>query len=99
VLDLLLAGALPAGKIADAFPLSRPAISKHLRLLREANLVRASRDGRQRLFALNPAPLAAVDDWLSRYRVFWRAELASLKRFVEGAGTKKKPRLRRRTRS
>jgi DNA-binding transcriptional ArsR family regulator len=88
VLDLLLRGSLPAGRIAQAFPVSRPAISKHLRLLRRARLVRAHRVGRQRFFELNPEPLKSVDLWLSRYRVFWQSGLSSLKHFVEAAHAK-----------
>jgi DNA-binding transcriptional ArsR family regulator len=83
VLDLLRQGSQPAGQIARAFPISRPAISKHLRLLRRAHLVRERREGRHRLYQLNPEPLKAVDSWLEQYRVFWRANLASLKTFVE----------------
>ena len=88
VLDLLLRGSLPAGQIAQAFPVSRPAISKHLRVLRGARLVRVRRVGRQRLFELNPKPLKSVDLWLSRYRAFWQSELSNLKRFVEAAHAK-----------
>lgn len=83
VLDLLRQGSQSAGEIARAFPVSRPAISKHLRLLRRAHLVSERREGRHRLYKLNPEPLKAVDSWLERYRVFWRANLASLKTFVE----------------
>src|SRR5947209_10046432 len=83
VLDLLRQGSQPAGQIARAFPVSRPAISKHLRLLRRAHLVRERRQGRHRFYQLNPEPLRAVDSWLEQYRVFWRANLASLKAFVE----------------
>lgn len=83
VLDLLRRGSLPAGEIARAFPVSRPAISKHLRLLRRARLVRERREGRRRLYQLNPGPLRAVDSWLSSYRVFWQMNLAGLKAFVE----------------
>jgi DNA-binding transcriptional ArsR family regulator len=83
VLDLLRRGRLPAGRIAQAFPVSRPAVSKHLRLLSNARLVRAQRVGRQRFFELNPAPLKLVDSWLGQYRVFWQSELANLKSFVE----------------
>jgi DNA-binding transcriptional ArsR family regulator len=83
VLDLLRAGSLPAGHIARAFTVSRPAISKHLRLLRRARLVREHRDGRRRLYELTPGPLKAVDSWLSYYRVFWQMNLADLKSFVE----------------
>jgi DNA-binding transcriptional ArsR family regulator len=91
VLDLLLRGQLPAGQIAQAFPVSRPAISKHLRILRNARLVRMHRVGRLRLFELNPGPLHAVDSWLSRYRAFWQNELSNLKRFVEGTQERGRP--------
>jgi len=83
VLDLLRRGSQPAGRIAQAFPISRPAISKHLRLLRRAHLVQERREGRHRLYQLNPQPLKAVDSWLSHYRSFWQVNLASLKAFVE----------------
>ena len=83
VLDLLRRGSQPAGEIAQAFPVSRPAISKHLRLLRRAHLVREHREGRNRVYQLNPEPLRAVDSWLDQYRRFWTANLASLKAFVE----------------
>jgi len=83
VLDLLRKGIQPAGQIARAFPVSRPAISKHLRLLRRAHLVEERREGRHRLYQLNPGPLKAVDSWLQQYRVFWQANLNSLKAFVE----------------
>ena len=91
VLDLLLRGSLPVGQIAQRFPVSRPAISKHLRLLRRARLVRARRVGRQRFFELNPEPLKSVDLWLSRYRVFWQSQLSNLKHFVETAHAKEIP--------
>ena len=83
VLDLLRGGSQPAGQIAQAFPVSRPAISKHLRLLRRAHLVREHREGRHRVYQLNPEPLRAVDSWVEHYRNFWTANLNSLKSFVE----------------
>jgi DNA-binding transcriptional ArsR family regulator len=83
VLDLLRQGSQPAGRIAQAFPVSRPAISKHLRLLRRAHLVQQRREGRHRFYQLNPDPLKAVDSWLEQYRVFWSTSLANLKTFVE----------------
>jgi predicted ArsR family transcriptional regulator len=83
VLDLLRRGRQPAGQIALAFPVSRPAISKHLRLLRRAHLVNEHREGRHRFYHLNPAPLKAVDSWLDQYRTFWNTSLANLKAFVE----------------
>jgi DNA-binding transcriptional ArsR family regulator len=83
VLDLLRRGSQPAGQIATAFPVSRPAISKHLRLLRRAHLVREHREGRHRVYQLNPEPLRAVDSWIGQYRAFWTASLNNLKAFVE----------------
>jgi DNA-binding transcriptional ArsR family regulator len=83
VLDLLRRGGQPAGHIAQAFPVSRPAISKHLRLLRRAHLVSEHREGRNRIYHLNPEPLRAVDSWIEQYRSFWSASLANLKAFVE----------------
>ncbi len=83
VLDLLRQGAQPAGQIAGAFPVSRPAISKHLRQLRRARLVVEHRRGRHRYYQLNAEPLKAVDTWIERYRTFWQHNLANLKAFVE----------------
>jgi DNA-binding transcriptional ArsR family regulator len=83
VLDMLRNGAQPAGQIAEAFPISRPAISKHLRQLRKARLVVEHRSGRHRLYQLNAEPLRAVDSWIEHYRSFWQANLANLKTFVE----------------
>lgn len=83
VLDLLRRGALPAGQMARKFPVSRPAISKHLRLLRRARLVEERRAGRHRLYRLNAEPLRSVDTWLDQYRNFWQTSLTRLKAFVE----------------
>ncbi|MGH9514152.1 MAG: ArsR/SmtB family transcription factor [Terriglobales bacterium] len=83
VLDMLRAGTRPAGEIARAFPISRPAISKHLKILRRAHLVDEHRQGRHRFYQLNPEPLKTVDSWLDEYRRFWTANLESLKSFVE----------------
>lgn len=101
VLDLLRRGSLPAGRIAQAFPVSRPAISRHLRLLRRAQLVRERREGRRRLYQLNPEPLRAVDSWLDHYRVFWQMNLTDLKNFVEAeyAVEKSRPRAKSKTKT
>ena len=99
VLDLLRGGSRAAGEIARSFPVSRPAISKHLRLLRRANLVHDRRSGRHRFYQLNPEPLKAVDHWLEQYRVFWGAKLAGLKAYVEDEQVRKvRPRSRKKTR-
>jgi DNA-binding transcriptional ArsR family regulator len=84
LLDRLLGKDLPVQDLASGFDMSRPAVSKHLRVLREADLVRERRKGRRRMYSLNSQPLKDVDDWLSSYRRFWRSNLASLKRHVEG---------------
>jgi DNA-binding transcriptional ArsR family regulator len=89
VLDLLRQQELSAGGIAQAFPVSRPAISKHLRLLRRAHLVRERRHGRHRIYRLNAAPLKTVDSWLNQYRAFWESSLTKLKDFVETGETVK----------
>ncbi len=91
VLELLRTETLPAGQIAQAFPVSRPAISKHLRLLRRAHLVKEVRRSRHRLYSLNPEPLKGVDAWLSQYRVFWEASLMSLKAVVETEKARRTP--------
>ncbi|MGB7436485.1 MAG: metalloregulator ArsR/SmtB family transcription factor [Candidatus Acidiferrum sp.] len=89
VLDMLRSGSLPAGRIAQAFPVSRPAISKHLRFLRRARLVRERRQGRLRVYELNAGPLRAVDSWVNHYRAFWETSLVNLKTFVEGQHAQK----------
>jgi DNA-binding transcriptional ArsR family regulator len=91
VLDLLRSGSLPAGRIAEAFPVSRPAISKHLRLLRHAHLVDEERNSRQRIYSLNAAPLRALEGWLHGYRAFWTASLTSLQTVVESRRTERTP--------
>src|SRR5215218_3464102 len=68
---LLAAGELAAGDLARRFPVSRPAISRHLRVLREAGLVSARADGKRRLYALDPRPLRELDEWLAPYRDLW----------------------------
>ncbi len=90
VLALLRQGSFSAGQIAQAFPVSRPAISKHLRLLRHAHLVRERVQGRHRYYSLNPVPLRSVDSWLSQYRSFWQSSLSSLMTFVESKSTKER---------
>ncbi len=87
ILDLLREQDLTAGQVAVRFTVSRPAVSRHLRILRTAGLVTESREAQSRVYSLIPAPLVEVDQWLSRYRLFWGARLHSLKRFVE-KGTK-----------
>jgi len=67
-----------SGELAERFPVSRPAISRHLRVLREAGLVRSRVEGRRRLYSLDPRPLRELDDWLEPYRDLWAQRLDAL---------------------
>lgn len=78
IVELLAQGERSAGELASHFPTSRPGVSRHLRVLREQGLVRAREDGQRRLYSLDPAPLAELDDWLARYRFFWTNRLDAL---------------------
>jgi DNA-binding transcriptional ArsR family regulator len=83
ILDRLRAGAAPVNALAADFEQSRPGISKHLRVLRKARLVREERAGRERLYQLDPAPLRQVAGWIEGYRTFWLHSLDNLKRLLE----------------
>jgi len=83
ILSTLIPGDLSVNAIAEQFDMSRPAVSKHLRLLREADLVRETRRGKNRLYRLNTEPLREVDHWLSEYRTMWEVSLQNLKRYLE----------------
>ncbi|MCF6508387.1 winged helix-turn-helix transcriptional regulator [Blastococcus sp. MG754426] len=78
LVGLLAAGERTAGELAAPFPVSRPAISRHLRVLREAGLVRVRADGRERRYSLDPRPLREIDDWLEPYRDLWAQRLDAL---------------------
>jgi DNA-binding transcriptional ArsR family regulator len=78
IVELLAEGEHSAGELAAQFDTSRPGVSRHLRVLREHGLVRARGDGARRLYSLDPAPLAELDDWLARYRGFWNNRLDAL---------------------
>ena len=83
ILSGLLQGEQSVNRIASHFVVSRPAVSKHLRLLREANLVSEVKRGKERMYALNPEPLREVDQWLEAYRSMWNRKLLNLKRHLE----------------
>ncbi|MCP3166814.1 ArsR/SmtB family transcription factor [Myxococcus qinghaiensis] len=72
-----------AGSLATGFAMTRPAVSRHLRVLRQAEMVREERRGRERVYTLEPRRLQLISDWLEDYRVFWPARLHDLKDFVE----------------
>jgi DNA-binding transcriptional ArsR family regulator len=81
ILTLLSARPLPVHSIAERFAMSRPAVSKHLRVLGDAGLVAARRAGKENVYALNEAAFDEVIGWLSG---FWRGRLELLKRIAEG---------------
>lgn len=83
ILRVLRGGRRTVGEIAGNFHTSRPAISKHLRLLRSAGLVVTQSAGTTRICGLNAKPLRAVDDWLRDYEAFWGVSMRSLKTYVE----------------
>jgi DNA-binding transcriptional ArsR family regulator len=83
ILDRLRAGPANAGALAADFRSSRPAVSKHLRVLRQARLVSDTRVGRERYYAVDPVPLQAAAGWLEGYRSFWQSSLDQLKRHLE----------------
>ena len=83
ILDRLRAGPAPVNALAAGFSLSRPAVSKHLRILRASRLVDEQKVGRERVYELRPAPLQAAIGWLEGYRFFWQKSLANLKRLLE----------------
>jgi DNA-binding transcriptional ArsR family regulator len=83
VLDLLLAGARPVQEIAERFDMTRPSVSEHLRVLLDAGLVTEVRQGRQRIYSVEPEPLHDLQAWLAPYERFWRAKLAGLRQFLD----------------
>src|SRR5579863_736125 len=83
ILDRLRAGPAAVNALAADFILSRPAVSKHLRVLREARLVTEHPVGRERLYELQPAALQQVVGWVEGYRAFWQLSLSNLKQQVE----------------
>lgn len=83
ILSLLRDGRRTVGEIAGNFRISRPAISKHIRLLRSAGLIVTHQDGTARICHLNAKPLRAVNDWLGEYEAFWGQSMRNLKSYVE----------------
>ena len=83
ILDRLRGGPAAVNALATDFRHSRPAISKHLRVLRDARLVTETKVGRERLYQLQPVPLQQVAGWIEGYRAFWLTSLTQLKQFLE----------------
>ena len=78
IVELLAEGEASAGELAAQFSTSRPAVSRHLRVLREQGLVAVRSEAQRRLYSLDPTPLAELDAWLGRYRSFWAQRLDAL---------------------
>lgn len=78
ILTALRDNPLPAGELAARFELSRPAVSEHLQVLRDARLVSERRDGRRRIYRLEAEPLADIDEWLHPFEKYWRGRLTAL---------------------
>ena len=80
ILDLLLEEERAVGELVDVLGMSQPGVSKHLRILREADLVEARAEGKRRVYALRPERLAELDAWLTPYRRLWAGRLDALER-------------------
>lgn len=78
VLEILRDHPATAGELAEALPIARPGVSRHLRVLREAGLVDVRQEAQRRIYSLRPEPLVEVDDWLGDYRALWQSRLDAL---------------------
>lgn len=83
ILDLLRQRELPVGDLVDALSVAQPAVSKHLRVLRDAGLVTSRVDAQRRLYRLDPAPLRELDAWIAPYRAMWSQALDALERHLD----------------
>mgnify|MGYP003329666389 CR=1 FL=1 len=84
IVNRLAAGPATAGELAEPFNISRPAISRHLRVLREAGIARAQVRGREWWYTLEPGTLSEVQAYLEQVKEMWKAALGSFKDYVEG---------------
>jgi len=83
ILDLLVEGERSVNDLVDRFPMTQPAMSQHLKVLRGAGLVSARKAGRRRFYQLEPSPLRDVYDWVRHYERFWDQKLDALGRFLD----------------
>lgn len=83
ILDLLRDGERPVGELVGELGISQPAVSKHLRILKEAGLVEARADAQRRLYRVRPEPLWELDDWLAPYRARWNRHLDALEEHLD----------------
>jgi len=83
IISMLADGALPVAEIASQFEMTRPAVAKHLAILREGGLISVEEKGRERINKLNPRALKTAADWINHFDRFWDDRLAKLKSLVE----------------
>ena len=83
ILDLLRELERPVGELVDVLAVSQPAVSKHLRVMRDAGVVEARVDAQRRLYRVRPEPLREIDAWLAPYRAMWSESLAALERHLD----------------
>lgn len=83
ILQLVTSEPMPLNAVADRFPVSRPAISRHMKILVECGLVSVEQRGRERYCRARPARLEEVASWLEPYRTFWTQKLDALQVFLE----------------
>jgi DNA-binding transcriptional ArsR family regulator len=83
ILDLLLEREQPVGDLVAALGISQPAVSKHLRVLRDAGLVEVTADAQRRVYRVRAEPLREIDDWLTPYRKAWGKRIAALERHLD----------------
>jgi DNA-binding transcriptional ArsR family regulator len=83
IIELLGEREHAVGELVDQLGLSQPGVSKHLKVLREADLVRVRQDAQRRWYGINPEPLAALDAWLTPYRKLWAGRLDALERHLD----------------
>ena len=86
ILDLLLESERPVGDLVLATRMSQPAVSKHLRALRDAGLVDVRIDAQRRIYSVRPEPLLTVDGWLEPYRRLWATRLDELEAHLDTMG-------------
>jgi len=96
VLDLLREQEYTVGELVDALDMNQPAVSKHLRVLRDAGFVEATVDAQRRLYRLRPEPLQELEAWLAPFRRFWSARVDALERHLDRID--QSPRRKRKTR-
>lgn len=85
ILDLLTDQERAVGKLVETLGLSQPAVSKHLRVLRDAGLVSVRGEAQRRLYRVHPEPLREIDDWLAPYRSRWASSLDALECHLTGS--------------